>query len=251
MIPHSRALATATLVFLAISGCDKEDKTAPAAVPVTVAAAQRRTVPFELAAPGMVEPLQTVAVQPQVSGLIEHIAFTEGQEVRKGQVLFQIDARPFQAALGQAQAALARDSAQAANAEQDVKRYAALAQKEYVTAQQYDQARTTAAAAPGHARRKQGGRGPGATQPAVRHHPRADRREDRKPQGPRGKPGPDRRDATPLVTINQIRPILVRFAVPASNLGLIQRHRRRRSGRARGRAVTDRERGRARERRRR
>ena len=175
----------------------QEDKTAPAAVPVTVAAAQRRTVPFELAAPGMVEPLQTVAVQPQVSGLIEHISFTEGQEVRKGQVLFQIDARPFQAALGQAQAALARDSAQAANAEQDVTRYAALAQKEYVTAQQYDQARDHRGGSDGDARRKQGGRGSGATQPAVRHYPRADRREDGKPPSPRGNLVRSRRTTRP------------------------------------------------------
>jgi multidrug efflux system membrane fusion protein len=224
MIPHSRALATATLVFLAISGCDKEDNTAPAAVPVTVAAAQRRTVPFELAAPGMVEPLQTVAVQPQVNGLIEHIVFTEGQEVRKGQVLFLIDARPFQAALGQAQAALARDSAQAANAEQDVKRYAALAQKEYVTAQQYDQARTTAAAAVATLA--------GSKAAVDQARLNLQYATIRAPIG--GRTGSLRvregnlvrsSDATPLVTINQIRPILVRFAVPASNLGLIQRHR--------------------------
>jgi len=224
MIPHSRVLATATLVFLAISGCDKEDKTAPAAVPVTVAAAQRRTVPFELAAPGMVEPLQTVAVQPQVNGLIEHIAFTEGQEVRKGQVLFQLDARPFQAALGQAQAALARDSAQAANAEQDVKRYASLAQKEYVTAQQYDQSRTTAAAAVATLA--------GSKAAVDQARLNLQYATIRAPIG--GRTGSLRvregnlvrtSDVTPLVTINQIRPILVRFAVPASNLGLIQRHR--------------------------
>jgi membrane fusion protein, multidrug efflux system len=224
MIPHSRAFATATLVFLAISGCDKEDKTAPAAVPVTVAAAQRRTVPFELAAPGMVEPLQTVAVQPQVSGLIEHISFTEGQEVRKGQVLFQIDARPFQAALGQAQAALARDSAQAANAEQDVTRYASLAQKEYVTAQQYDQARTTAAAATATL----------AGSKAAVDQARLNLQYATIRAPIAGRTGSLRvregnlvrsTDDTPLVTINQIRPILVRFAVPASNLGLIQRHR--------------------------
>jgi multidrug efflux system membrane fusion protein len=224
MILHSRALATATLVFLAISGCDKEDKTAPAAVPVTVAAAQRRTVPFELAAPGMVEPLQTVSVQPQVNGLIEHIAFTEGQEVRKGQVLFQLDARPFQAALGQAKAAFARDSAQAANAEQDVKRYATLAQKEYVTAQQYDQARTTSAAAVATLA--------GSKAAVDQARLNLQYATIRAPIG--GRTGSLRvregnlvrtSDLTPLVTINQIRPILVRFAVPASNLGLIQRHR--------------------------
>jgi multidrug efflux system membrane fusion protein len=221
MISHPRALAIVTLTVL---GCGKQDQAAPAAVPVTVAAAQQRTVPFELAAPGVVEPLQTVAVQPQVNGLIEHIAFTEGQEVRKGQVLFQLDARPFQAALGQAQAALARDSAQAANAEQDVKRYAALAEKEYVTAQQYDQSRTTSAAAVATL----------AGSRAAVDQTRLNLQYATIRAPIAGRTGSLRvragnlvrtTDATALVTINQIRPILVRFAVPASNLGLIQRHR--------------------------
>ena len=224
MIRNSPALAIATLSLLAASGCGKPDETAPAAVPVTVAAAQRRTVPFELAAPGVVEPLQTVAVQPQVSGLIERISFSEGQEVRKGQVLFQIDARPFQAALGQAQAALERDSAQAANADQDVKRYSALAQKEYVTAQQYDQARTTAAAASATLAGSRAAVDQARLnlQYATIRAPIAGRTGSLKVRAGNLVRSTD---ATALVTINQIRPILVRFAVPASNLGLIQRHR--------------------------
>ncbi len=116
-------------------------------VPVTVGAVERRDVPFELAATGTVEPLQTVAVQPQIGGPIVRVAFREGQDVEKGQILFQIDPRPYQAALAQAEALLARDRAQSANAEQEAKRYAELAQREYVTAQQYDQARTVSAAA--------------------------------------------------------------------------------------------------------
>src|SRR5437868_12101329 len=143
--PPARVMAA--LALAASVGCRKAQAPPPASVPVTVARAERRAVPFELAANGTVEPLQTVAVLPQVSGPILRIAFSEGQEVEKGQVLFQIDPRPFQAALAQAQAGLDRDRAQAANAEQDAKRYASLSEKEYVTAQQYDQARTTAAAA--------------------------------------------------------------------------------------------------------
>jgi len=224
MISHTRALVVVLLSLLTASACAKKDAAAPAAVPVKVAAAERRAVPFELAAPGVVEPIQTVAVQPQVSGLIEHIAFAEGQEVRKGQVLFQIDARPFQAALGQAQAALARDSAQAANADQDVKRYAALAQKEYVTAQQYDQARTTAAAASATlaGSRAAVDQAQLNLQYATIRAPIAGTTGSLKV---RAGNLVHTTDATALVTINQIRPILVRFAVPASNLGLIQRHR--------------------------
>ena len=224
MIRLPRPLALPALTVLVALGCGKDDQAAPSAVPVTVTAAERRSVPFELAAPGVVEPLQTVSVQPQVNGLLERITFTEGREVQKGQILFQIDPRPFQAAMAQAQAALARDSAQAANADQDVQRYSALAEKEYVTAQQYDQARTTAAAA--------GATLSGSRAAVDQARLNLQYATIRAPIA--GLTGSLRvregnlvrtSDATPLVTINQIRPILVRFAVPAVNLGLIQRYR--------------------------
>ncbi|HEU5040206.1 MAG TPA: efflux RND transporter periplasmic adaptor subunit [Gemmatimonadales bacterium] len=219
----SRPLAVSLLTLpLAACGEDAVPPTPP--VPVTVAAAERRAVPFELAATGTVEPLQTVAVQPQVSGPIVRIAFREGQEVTRGQVLFQIDPRPFQAALTRAEALVARDRAQEANARQEAGRYSELAQKEYVTAQQFEQARTTAAAA-------------AATLAASE----ADVQEARLNfqyatiRAPiAGRTGSLRvregnlvrtADAQPLVTINQIRPILVRFAVPAAHLPLIQRYR--------------------------
>ena len=223
MIP-TRALRSAALLALSVAACQDDAAPPTPPVPVTVGVAERRPMPFELVATGSVEPLQTVAVQPQVSGPIVRIAFREGQDVRKGQVLFQIDPRPFQAALDQAQAILERDRAQAANAQQESRRYAELAEREYVTAQQYDQACTTAAAAVAtHA----------ASEAAV-----AEARLNlqyatiRAPIS--GRTGSLRvregnlvraADVTPLVTINQIRPILVRFAVPASNLPLIQRYR--------------------------
>jgi multidrug efflux system membrane fusion protein len=100
------------LVAIPLAGCKEEALPPAPPVPVTLATAERRAVPFELSATGTVEPLQTVAVQPQVSGPIVRIAFTEGQDVEKGQVLFQIDPRPFQAALSRAQAMLERDRAQ-------------------------------------------------------------------------------------------------------------------------------------------
>jgi multidrug efflux system membrane fusion protein len=217
-------LACAGLVLLVLAGCREETAPPPAAVPVTVGTAERREVPFELAATGTVEPLQTVAVQPQVSGPIVQIAFTEGQDVRKGQILFQIDPRPFQAALARAEAILARDRAQAANAEQEAKRYAELAEREYVTAQQYDQARTTAAAAAATL----------AGSEAAVSEARLNLQYATIRAPIVGRTGSLRvrvgnlvraSDTQPLVTINQIRPILVRFAVPAANLPLIQRYR--------------------------
>jgi multidrug efflux system membrane fusion protein len=191
---------------------------------VTLGTAERRAVPFELSATGGVEPLQTVAVQPQVSGPIVRIAFTEGQDVQKGQVLFQIDPRPFQAALARAEALLERDRAQAANARQEAKRYSELAEREYVTAQQYDQARTTAAAAAATL----------AGSEAAVSEARLNLQYASIRAPIAGRTGSLRvragnlvraNDTQPLVTINQIRPILVRFAVPATDLPLIQKHR--------------------------
>jgi multidrug efflux system membrane fusion protein len=212
------------LSLLPLIGCGRKGAPPNPPVPVTLGTAERRAVPYELAATGTVEPLQTVAVLPQVSGLLMRIAFTEGQEVQKGQILFEIDARPFRAALDQALANLARDSATAANAEQDAKRYSSLADKEYVTAQQYDQARTTASAAQATLAGSRAAVEQARLnlQYATIRAPIAGRTGSlRVRQGNLVRTT----DATPLVTINQIRPILARFAVPASNLGVIQQHR--------------------------
>jgi multidrug efflux system membrane fusion protein len=218
----TRRLFLLPVVLLAACG-------APAAppqqrVPVTVGNAERRDVPFELAATGTVEPLQTVAVQPQIGGPIVRIAFREGQDVERGQVLFQIDPRPYQAALAQAEALLSRDRAQAANAEQEAKRYAELAEREYVTAQQYDQARTVSAAAAATLAGSEAAVEEARLnlQYATIRAPISGRTGSlRVRAGNLVRPA----DAGSLVTINQIRPILVRFAVPAANLPLIQRYR--------------------------
>jgi multidrug efflux pump subunit AcrA (membrane-fusion protein) len=69
--------------------------------PVTVATVEKADVPYELRAPGAVEAIQTVGVKPQVGGTLIAVGFQEGQDVRKGQVLFRIDPRPFEAALAQ------------------------------------------------------------------------------------------------------------------------------------------------------
>jgi multidrug efflux system membrane fusion protein len=205
-------------------GCKETPPPEVTSVPVTLAVAEQRAVPFELTATGTVEPLQTVAVQPQVSGLLDRIAFTEGQDVQKGQVLFQIDPRPFQAALAQAEAVLERDRAQAENAKSEVKRYAELAEREYVTAQQYDQARTTSAATAATL----AGSEAAVTQAKLNLQYATIRAPISGRTGSlRVREGNLVRtsDAQPLVTINQIRPILVRFAVPAANLGMIQKYR--------------------------
>jgi multidrug efflux system membrane fusion protein len=99
----------------------------------------------EISANGIVEPMQTAAIEAQVGGLLTNVAFREGDAVSRGQTLFRIDPRPFQATLRQAQASLARDEALAANARRDADRYRALVEKDYVTKAQADQAEANAA----------------------------------------------------------------------------------------------------------
>ncbi len=116
-------------------------------VPVTVATAVQKNVPVQLLAVGNVEPYSTVSIKSQVTGVITEAHFKEGQDVKKGQLLFTIDPRPLQAALKQAEANLARDTAQLNNWREQVKRYAELVQKQYVSREQYDQIKTNADAA--------------------------------------------------------------------------------------------------------
>ncbi|HEY4648627.1 MAG TPA: efflux RND transporter periplasmic adaptor subunit [Gemmatimonadales bacterium] len=212
----------AALALLGMA-CSRKDPPPPQRVPVTVASAERRSVPFELSATGTVEPLQTVSVQAQVVGTLRRIDFKEGDEVKQGQLLFEVDPRPYRAALDQAVATLNRDSAQATNAAQDEARYKTLAEKQYVTAQQYEQVRTTAAAA----------RATLAGSQAAVDQARLNLQYATIRAPISGRTGSlmiregnlVRTTGTQaLVTINQIRPILVRFAVPASNLPLIQEH---------------------------
>ena len=140
------SLSVTTIAWLA--GCSKsEGASAPKspAVPVEVASVVQIQAPLELTANGIVEPMQTVSVEAQVGGMLQSVGFREGDAVSKGQLLFRIDPRPFQTALRQAQAALARDEALAANARRDADRYRALVEKEYVTRAQADQAEANAA----------------------------------------------------------------------------------------------------------
>lgn len=209
--------------LLALGACAEKKPPPTPPIPVTVATAERRAVPLELAATGTVEPLQTVAVQAQVSGILRRVAFKEGDEVKQGQVLFELDPRPYRAALDQAAAILARDRAQATNAAQEAKRYETLVEKEYVTSQQYDQARTSAAATEATLAGSQAAVDQARLnlQYATLRAPITGRtgsllvREGNLVRGT---------TSEPLVRINRLRPILVRFAVPAGNLPLIQAH---------------------------
>jgi len=222
---HLSLVGLATGVALA-SACNKAPRRELPPVPVLAATAERRSVPFTIEANGTVEPLESVAVESQVTGYLLRVGFKEGEEVRPGQVLFEIDPAPYRAALEQARAVLARDKAQLVAAQQDAERNEALAAKEYVTAQQAEQTRAAAAAQAASVK---------ADEAAVESaRINLENATIRSPIGGRAggllvKPGNLVRGGAgvPLVTINRIHPILVRFAVPGNQLALIQRYRTR------------------------
>src|SRR5829696_682139 len=211
------------LAALLLAACAEKKTPPPPPVPVMVAVAERRAIPFELPATGTVEPIQTVSVQAQIAGVLERVAFKEGDEVKRGQVLFELDPRPYRSALQQASAILNRDSAQAANAAQEAQRYQSLVEKEYITAQQYEEIRTNAAATKATL---------AASQAAV-EQARLNLQYATIRAPISGRTGSlliregnlvRANSSEPLVKINQLRPIQVRFAVPATNLPLIQAH---------------------------
>ena len=137
-------LPIVVLAAAVAAGCAKDQPRQRPVVPVTVAAVQQRSVPNEIGAIGSVTPIQAVAVRSQVGGTLVQVGFEEGEDVRAGQILFQIDPRPYEAALEQAQAVLARDLVQLANARQQVTRYEELSRTQMASREQYDQYRTNA-----------------------------------------------------------------------------------------------------------
>ncbi|MGD1015893.1 MAG: efflux RND transporter periplasmic adaptor subunit [Roseiarcus sp.] len=110
----------------------------PRAASVSVAAAKRTDYPIYIDGLGQAQAYNTVTVRTRVDGQIEKIAFDEGQMVKAGDLIAQIDPRPFQAALDQAKAKQAQDQANLANAKLDLQRYATLAKQSFATQQQLD-----------------------------------------------------------------------------------------------------------------
>jgi multidrug efflux system membrane fusion protein len=135
---------------LALAACSDEGAGASAAhsrdhaVPVRAAMAVAKDVPVQLRAIGTVEPYATVEIKSRVEGQVAEVHFREGQAVREGDLLFSIDARPFEAALRQAEANLARDRAEASNAEAEADRMRRLLAQRIVSQDEHDQATTRA-----------------------------------------------------------------------------------------------------------
>jgi multidrug efflux system membrane fusion protein len=146
-----RACATVwpVLLLAASIGCSKGDGQKGGAerpVPVVVAPVLRKDVPIEVRTIGTVEPLSTVEIVPQATGLMVGMHFKEGDFVKKGDLLFTIDTRPYRTSLAAAQAQLAKNEAMAAQAREEAERYAKLEREGLATLLELERARANAAA---------------------------------------------------------------------------------------------------------
>lgn len=246
-------MVAVTALLLASAGCQApkaQSAGPPPPVPVSVAVATQETVPEEIHAVGTVEASAIIQVKSQVAGELQKVDFVEGGIVHKGDKLFQIDPRPYQEALRQAESAvardgaqlrqaqanLARDVAQSKNADADAARYAELSKEGVVSKSQNDQFRTSAEALRESIR---------ADQAAI-ESARASLESDRAAvdrakldlsyceiHSPvTGRAGNllvhagnlVQANGSPLVVINQVTPIFVSFGVPEEHLPVIRRN---------------------------
>jgi multidrug efflux system membrane fusion protein len=208
------------------------------AVPVTTAVVAEKAIPLELEVIGTVEAFQTVQVRAQITGELTSVNFKEGDDVKKGQVLFTLDRRPLEAALEQARANLARDTAQAVNAAAQAKRYDDLAARGIATREQVETSHTAATAldATVAADRAAVENATVQLQYATIAAPISGRTGALIVH-----PGNLVRanDQTPLVIINQISPIYVTFGIPEARLPELKRYMAERSVKVAALAPTD------------
>ncbi|HVP50710.1 MAG TPA: efflux RND transporter periplasmic adaptor subunit [Terriglobales bacterium] len=221
---RNSVLAGALATALLLSGCsEKKQQAAAPRVPVTVTDVVQKTVPVQVRVIGNVEAYSTVGVKPQITGEIVGVHFSEGQDVKKGQLLFTFDPRTFEADLLRAEANLTQDEAKAKNAEVEAHRYTKLVDAGVVAKEQAEQIQTNydALVATVKADRAQVEYArvqliytkiyssmDGRTGNLMLH------------RGTVVKANPD----NPIITINQINPIYVTFSVPQQVLPEIKQH---------------------------
>ena len=193
------------------------------AIPITAAAVVRKDMPLEVNVIGSVEAYSTVTVRAQVTGELEAVHFQQGDDVQEGQELFTLDRRPLEAALQQASAVLARDSATAANAKAILDRSEQLVQRGIVAREQRDTARTQLAALEATV----------AADQAALENAKVQLQYATIRAPISGRTGAlivtagnlvRANDQTPLVTINQVTPIYVSFAFPEAMLAELRRY---------------------------
>src|SRR5579863_8054046 len=149
------AVTTLALALVVLAGCNRSEVKAAGGggrgrggeggpVPVVVAMVSQRDVPINVDVIGNVEAYSTITVKAQVGGELTKVSFHEGDSVKKGDLLFTIDARPYEAALSQAEANLARDIANEKYAQDQAKRYRGLFDQGVVSREQTDQMASSA-----------------------------------------------------------------------------------------------------------
>jgi len=220
-------LAVAAVLFAyfgtEIRANERKGPKGPPAIPVSLAQVSQETVPFLIQAIGNVEAFATVSLRARVDGQIVEAGFKEGQQVKKGQVLFRIDPRSFEAALRQAEANALRDAAARDQARSQERRYQELLEKNFVSKEAYAQIRTNAATAEATAKASEAALDnaklnieycsvlapiegyTGKIQVQIGNLVRAN-------------------DVNPLVVINQVHPIYVNFAVTEQRLAEVREH---------------------------
>jgi membrane fusion protein, multidrug efflux system len=232
-----KILALISLIsLLALAGCSESNEAAQissgsgaieratdnAAVPVVISKVERNSFPVELRAIGTGQAFKTVSVESQVAGIVKEVHYRQGQLIHQGDLLITLDKSPFVAALAQAEAALARDKAQAQLSQAELRRYSELDKQGIISKQQYEQSLATSR----------------ATQATVQADEAAIQTAKIQLsycsiyapisgvagaqlvyQGATVKAN----DLPVLVVINQVSPIYVDFAVPQQYLGSIKR----------------------------
>ncbi len=250
------ALCAGLLSILILASCARENKAAtgpatPPPAPVKIAEVKEQTVPVQVDSVGSVEAFSTIAVKAQVSGELTEVAFKEGEIVEEGQKLFTIDPRPFEVALEEANANLAKAEAQlqlskanvakykaqAVNARAELERNATLLKKGMCSQSEYDQSRANAEALDSSVAAEEANIN--SANEAIRGMKAAIASANLQLDycfinSPiKGKTGSllayrgniiKPTDTTPLVTITQTTPIYVSFTVPERNLWEIREH---------------------------
>ena len=227
----TKVLHRLTLVFLAagplglLTSCTgtKAAPPVPTAVPVLAATVEQKNVPQQVRAIGAVESYSTVSVKTQITGELTGVFFKEGHDVKKGQLLFTLDKRPFEADLKKAEGNLSKDRAQAVNARVQARRLDALFKAGVVSKEEYDQMQSNAEALEAAV----------ASDEAAVENARVQVLYCSIYSPINGRTGNlivhqgnmiKANDNPPLVNINQVEPIYVAFTVPEQNLAEIKRY---------------------------